>query len=286
LTAFFLISHQVWEHHYTMLLPVLVVAYWRTRSPWVAACYVLLALPAVLAAGCPHQIAANHDLRAAPPSPAWAGLLYHAPSRCRRWRCTRSWPGASGGAWLRARRDGAILSAMNFPAAPAAPANDARTAQVNRFAVGCAALSTSCLVLTYACFGLLVLLGYRYGQSPDHLVAQADYPLTVRAGERFDLTVTLRNWGTTPITITEVSLGNADDGALLDGVIVRKADEALTRKADATGYTCDIPLAPGEQRDLVFTLESSRTGEFGSSLRFTTSDGGLSYDVAVGVKPP
>jgi hypothetical protein len=79
LAAFFLISHQVWEHHYTMLLPVLVVVYWRTRSRWVAVCYVLLALPTPFwPTGLSAQIAANHDLRSAPLNPAWAGLLYHA----------------------------------------------------------------------------------------------------------------------------------------------------------------------------------------------------------------
>jgi hypothetical protein len=178
---------------------------------------------------------------------------------------------------------------MNFPAAaplaPAAPA-DARTAQVNRLAVGCAALSTSCLVLTYLCVCLLGLAAYRFGRAPDHLVAEMNYPLTVRTGERFDMTITLRNWGSTPITVTEVSLGNRGSGELLDGLIVRKADEALTLKSNASGYTCSIVLAPGEQRDLVFTLEGSRAGEFGSSVQFTTGEGTLFYKVAVGVKSP
>lgn len=79
MTTFFLISPQVWEHHYTMLLPVLVVLYWRTRSPWVAVCYVLLALPTpFLPTGLSAAVAANNALRSAPVEPAWVGLLYHA----------------------------------------------------------------------------------------------------------------------------------------------------------------------------------------------------------------
>jgi hypothetical protein len=79
LTTFFLVSHQIWEHHYTMLLPVLVVAYWRTRSPWVALIYLLLALPTPFyPLGLYGQVAANHDVRGLPVTPAWVGIVYHA----------------------------------------------------------------------------------------------------------------------------------------------------------------------------------------------------------------
>jgi len=179
------------------------------------------------------------------------------------------------------------IPALDSPLGPAVPAADAaRATRINRIAIIWAAISTLCLVLTCACVCLSGVLLYRLGRSPEHLVAQVDYPLTVREGERFDMTITLRNWGSTPITVTEISLGYVSSGALLDGLAVRKADEALTRKPDGTGYTGSIALAPGEQRQLVFTLEGVRVGEFGSPVEFTTAEGSLLYKVAVGVKTP
>ncbi|MBI2501676.1 MAG: DUF2029 domain-containing protein [Candidatus Latescibacteria bacterium] len=48
LSAFFLIYKDVWEHHYVFLLPVLVILYLRTPSPWLLAAFVLVALPTPL----------------------------------------------------------------------------------------------------------------------------------------------------------------------------------------------------------------------------------------------
>ena len=44
MTAYFLIYHQVWEHHYVMLLPVLVVMYQRKASPLVLGLFCLIAI--------------------------------------------------------------------------------------------------------------------------------------------------------------------------------------------------------------------------------------------------
>jgi hypothetical protein len=78
-TAFFLASPQVWEHHYVMLLPVLVVAYGRTRSPFVAILFVLLALPTPFYfTGLSQAVALDHRVRWLPLDPAWRGLLQHA----------------------------------------------------------------------------------------------------------------------------------------------------------------------------------------------------------------
>lgn len=48
LTAFFLVYKDVWEHHYVFLLPVLIVLYLRTPSPWLLAAAVAIALPTPL----------------------------------------------------------------------------------------------------------------------------------------------------------------------------------------------------------------------------------------------
>jgi alpha-1,2-mannosyltransferase len=79
ITVFFLVSPQVWEHHYVMLLPALVGLYaWRS-SRLVAIIWLLLALPAPFGfIGLQPAIAANHDLRAFALEPAWQPLLQHA----------------------------------------------------------------------------------------------------------------------------------------------------------------------------------------------------------------
>ncbi|MBF8285375.1 MAG: hypothetical protein HW378_4290 [Anaerolineales bacterium] len=79
LTAFFLISPQIWEHHYVMLLPVLVMAYWHKPNWFVIIVWLLLALPTPFGfIGLQPVIAANHDLRAFLLEPVWQPLLQHA----------------------------------------------------------------------------------------------------------------------------------------------------------------------------------------------------------------
>ena len=79
LVAFFLASPQVWEHHYVMLLPALVVAY-RQRPNWLlAGIWLCLALPTPFGlTALQPAIAANHDLRGFMLTPAWQLLLQHA----------------------------------------------------------------------------------------------------------------------------------------------------------------------------------------------------------------
>jgi hypothetical protein len=79
LAAYFLASPQVWEHHYVMLLPALVIAY-RARPGWfLGLIWLLLALPTPFGfIGLQPVIAANHDLRAFPLEPAWQSLAQHA----------------------------------------------------------------------------------------------------------------------------------------------------------------------------------------------------------------
>jgi hypothetical protein len=78
LAAYFLAAPQVWEHHYVMLLPALIVAY-RARPGWfLALLWLLLALPTPFGfIGLHPIIAANHDLRAFTLEPAWRPLLHH-----------------------------------------------------------------------------------------------------------------------------------------------------------------------------------------------------------------
>ncbi len=78
-TAFFLIYHHVWEHHYVMLLPVLVVLAMRRPSPVLWVIYALLALPTPYGAIDPQgQVAVLDAMRWTPIRPLWQDLAYHA----------------------------------------------------------------------------------------------------------------------------------------------------------------------------------------------------------------
>ena len=79
LAGFFLISPQVWEHHYVMLLPGLVVAYWQRPGWLTAGFWLLLALPTPFGfTALQPMVAANHDLRAFAIEPAGPLILQHA----------------------------------------------------------------------------------------------------------------------------------------------------------------------------------------------------------------
>jgi len=78
-TTYFLVYHQVWEHHYVLLLPVLVMLYRRTRSWTMLGLYVLIAIwtPYVLID--PQGLAAYHaPMRWTPLEPRSLDALYHA----------------------------------------------------------------------------------------------------------------------------------------------------------------------------------------------------------------
>jgi hypothetical protein len=77
--AYFLIYHHVWEHHYVMLLPVLVVLAMRGKGPWVWAIYALLALPTPYSLIDPQgRVAVLDAMRWTPIRPLWQDLAYHA----------------------------------------------------------------------------------------------------------------------------------------------------------------------------------------------------------------
>jgi hypothetical protein len=79
MTAYFLIYHHVWEHHYVMLLPVLVALTMRRESWLLWVIYVLLALPTPFYLIDPQgQVAVLDAMRWTPIRPLWQDLLYHA----------------------------------------------------------------------------------------------------------------------------------------------------------------------------------------------------------------
>ncbi|MBN1935596.1 MAG: hypothetical protein JW934_13090 [Anaerolineae bacterium] len=79
ITTYFMLYHHVWEHHYVMLLPVLVALTMRFRSRWLWIIYLLLALPTPYALIDPSgQVAVLDAMRWTPIRPLWQDLLYHA----------------------------------------------------------------------------------------------------------------------------------------------------------------------------------------------------------------
>jgi hypothetical protein len=86
--TYFLVYHHVWEHHYVMLLPVLVALAMRraTRprgvgreSPLLWVLYVLLALPTPFYLIDPRgQVTVLDAMRWTPIRPLWQDLAYHA----------------------------------------------------------------------------------------------------------------------------------------------------------------------------------------------------------------
>jgi len=76
--SYFLIYHHVWEHHYLLALPVLVMLYRRNGSPVVLGLWALLAVwtPYILID--PQGVAAIHaPMRWTPLQPPIVDLLYH-----------------------------------------------------------------------------------------------------------------------------------------------------------------------------------------------------------------
>lgn len=77
-SSYFLIYHHVWEHHYLLALPVLVMLYRREGSPWVLGLWALLAMwtPYILID--PGGVAAIHaPMRWTPLEPPILDVLYH-----------------------------------------------------------------------------------------------------------------------------------------------------------------------------------------------------------------
>lgn len=78
-TVFLLVSPDVWEHHYVLLLPVFVALYHETRSILVLVFYAFIAVWTPYRLVDPGGLAAYHmPMRWTPLQPAWLDAAYHA----------------------------------------------------------------------------------------------------------------------------------------------------------------------------------------------------------------
>lgn len=77
--VFLLVYHDVWEHHYVLLLPVFVLLYRQKHSLWVLVIYGLIAVWTPYRLIDPQGLAAyTMSLRWTPLQPAWVNVAYHA----------------------------------------------------------------------------------------------------------------------------------------------------------------------------------------------------------------
>ena len=102
-TTFFLVYHDVWEHHYVLLVPVYVCLYWQTRSRALLWLYALTAIwtPYILLD--PQGLAAFHaPMRWTALQPPVLDVAYHASKALPTlllWGCIvrLMWPGPKAG---------------------------------------------------------------------------------------------------------------------------------------------------------------------------------------------
>ena len=76
LTAYFLIYTDIWEHHYLMLLPILVLQYSRKHWPLILICYLFIAIPTTFALFGDIPVIYLPGTEGAPAF--WKVLLHHA----------------------------------------------------------------------------------------------------------------------------------------------------------------------------------------------------------------
>jgi hypothetical protein len=76
MTAYFLIYTDIWEHHYLMLLPILVMQYTRKHWPLILGCYLFIALPTTFALFGDIPVIYLPGTEGAPPF--WTIFLHHA----------------------------------------------------------------------------------------------------------------------------------------------------------------------------------------------------------------
>jgi hypothetical protein len=78
-TVFLLVYHDVWEHHYVLLLPLFVLLYRNKPSRWLIVIYGLIAVWTPYRLIDPQGLAAYQmALRWTPLQPVWVNITYHA----------------------------------------------------------------------------------------------------------------------------------------------------------------------------------------------------------------
>ncbi|NLV73937.1 MAG: DUF2029 domain-containing protein [Chloroflexi bacterium] len=79
LIVFYLVSPDVWEHHYVLLVPVFIYWHIHSRSKWVLILYAAIALWTPYRLIDPQGLAAyDMSMRWLPLEPLWLNALYHA----------------------------------------------------------------------------------------------------------------------------------------------------------------------------------------------------------------
>jgi hypothetical protein len=169
---------------------------------------------------------------------------------------------------------------------PAAPPREDRSCR-QQIILAWAILATVALVLTWVCGIGSVIALMSFAKDPP-LGVQADYPLTAREGETFELVVHLRNHSTGSLSISDIDLDEKDGNSILHGATVERTQPALPREEERPGqlsFGFNQVLGPGEERQVVFTLKAIAAGEYAGDLEIYTDNGMMIIPLAVGIAP-
>jgi S1-C subfamily serine protease len=118
------------------------------------------------------------------------------------------------------------------------------------------------VVLLMGGFGALVAV---FGPEPEGLDVSFEMPATVDVGQEFNLVLTMRNSGSSEITVTEIQLPKT----LLEGAALLKMTPKgsdTTDYSDTTGYTVTLILAPGESSTITYDFKALTAGDYSGTL--------------------
>lgn len=104
---------------------------------------------------------------------------------------------------------------------------------------------------------------------PKNVEIAVEAPVTAQAGERFEIRAVAKNTAQKPQKL--VALDIADE--YLEGIAIEKSTppfkEAFHVPIDnSTSYVFDLPLKPGEQREVVFQAYAAHTGDHAGDVDF------------------
>jgi S1-C subfamily serine protease len=133
--------------------------------------------------------------------------------------------------------------------------------------IGCGAgvVVTICVVVFFAVGGLAGIVAL-FGGSPEGLAVDVQTPSTqVSVGQKFTISVTLKNVGTQNIEVTEIQLPNN----LIEAAIITNIDPQGVKDLDygeKTGFDFNLVIAPNGQQTVVFSFEALKAGDYSGDI--------------------
>lgn len=106
-------------------------------------------------------------------------------------------------------------------------------------------------------------------EEPENVDIRVDAPVSVEVDQNFNVTLTIRNTGSSPQTLVDVDI--ADE--YLEGVVVREMDpafkDAMHVPFDNTqSYSMDLALPPGQAVTVTIRAYAAHAGDYGGDIDF------------------